>query len=78
MGYRLLPIPPKALRGAVAAALGFLLAGPGLDAGNAAFAQDGPVPSADRRVQDGQDDLGLSSRGSGRLAEGPAGGSTRR
>ncbi len=61
------------MRGAVAAALGFLLTGPALVAGNAAFAQDGPVPPADRRVQDGQDDLGLSSRGSGRLAEGQQG-----
>ena len=34
-------------------------------------APDGPVPpSADRRLQDSQDDLGIPGRGAGRLAEG--------
>ena len=48
----------------------FVVAAAFLAAAGAA-AQDGAVPrSADRQLQDGQDDLGLSSsRGSGRLAE---------
>ena len=68
-GYRLLLTSPLASRGIAAAGVLVLLAG-------ASFAQDArpsanePVPSpTDRRVQDAQDDLGLSSRGAGRLAE---------
>ncbi len=50
-------------------ALGVLLAGSVLASGGMVFAQDGPIGASDRRVQDEQDDLELSARGSGRLAE---------
>ena len=50
-------------------ALGVLLAGSVLASGGMVFAQDGPIRASDRRVQDEQDDLELSARGSGRLAE---------
>ena len=47
-----------------------LLVGAFLGVGSATAAQDGSAaPPTDRRVQDDQDDLGLSSRGSGRLAD---------
>ena len=51
-------------------ALGVLLAGSVLASGGMVFAQDGPIGASERRVQDEQDDLELSARGSGRLAEG--------
>jgi len=50
-------------------ALGVLLAGSVLASGGMVFAQDGPIGASERRVQDEQDDLELSARGSGRLAE---------
>ncbi|MDE2659100.1 MAG: DUF5916 domain-containing protein [Acidobacteriota bacterium] len=50
------------------AALGvFVLAAAFLTAGSA-LAQDGAAPPPERRIQDGQDDLATSSRGSGQLA----------
>ena len=68
-GYWLLPTSPLASRAIAAAGVLILLAG-------VSFAQDAP-PSAnepapsltDRRAQDNQDDPGLISRGSGRLAD---------
>ena len=51
-------------------ALGVLLAGSVLASGGMVLAQDGPIGASERRVQDEQDDLELSARGSGRLAEG--------
>ena len=48
---------------------GVLLAGSVLASGGMVFAQDGPIGASERRVQDEQDDLELSARGSGRLAE---------
>ena len=64
-----MPTSPTVLRGAVAVALGVLLAGSVLASGGMVFAQDGPIGASERRVQDEQDDLELSARGSGRLAE---------
>ena len=59
----------KAFRRTVEAAV-LLLVGVFLGAGSATAVQDGPIaPPSDRRVQDDQDDLGLSSRGAGRLAD---------
>ena len=62
--------PPiqRACRGARKTAV-WLVVGGFLTAGSAAAAQDGSAPIPDRRVQDDQGDLDLSSRGSGRLAE---------
>ena len=62
--------PPiqRAYRGARKTAV-WLVVGGFLTAGSAAAAQDGSAPTPDRRVQDDQGDLDLSSRGSGRLAE---------
>ncbi len=62
--------PPiqRACRGAWKTAV-WLVVGGFLTAGSAAAAQDGSAPIPDRRVQDDQGDLDLSSRGSGRLAE---------